>query len=70
MADKREWSPSPSMMAVYSGRVCIGHLLKRGRIGIEAFDIDGRSVGLFGTMHSAIAAVSSREAADVGQKIG
>jgi hypothetical protein len=66
MADK-SFTNSPSVLAVYSGQQCIGHVIRRGRAGIEAFDIEGQSVGLFTTMHDAMTAVSSksREVADV-----
>jgi hypothetical protein len=64
-SNKRKWSPAPNMLAVYSGQKATGFLIKRGRSGIEAFDVDGISVGLFSTMHTAIVAVSSEWAADV-----
>jgi hypothetical protein len=38
---------SPSCLSVYSSRTCIGFLMPRGKLGIEACDVDGRSLGLF-----------------------
>lgn len=52
------------MLSVYvpgaSGRntVCIGHPFLRGRSGVEAFDQDTRSLGLYPDMKSAADAVS------------
>jgi hypothetical protein len=52
-------SPVTSMLAVYSGRNCIGHLFNRGKIGIEAFNSDNQSVGVFRSQHEAVAALPS-----------
>jgi hypothetical protein len=46
------------MLALYSGRECAGFLLKRGRAGIEAFDADDKSLGIFPDQQSAANAVS------------
>ncbi len=45
-------------LSVYDGSRCIGFLMPRGRQGIEAFDADDRSLGLFLTQKSAADAVS------------
>jgi hypothetical protein len=47
-----------SWLAVTDGRACIGHILHRGKRGIEAFDGDDRSIGIFANQHEAIAGVS------------
>jgi hypothetical protein len=49
---------STSCLAVYSGRTCVGFLLLRGRQGIEGFDADDRSLGLFQDQKSAADAIS------------
>ena len=36
-----------SMLVVYDGQVAIGHLLPRGKLGVEAFDAADRSLGIF-----------------------
>jgi hypothetical protein len=36
-----------SMLGVYDGRVCIGFLILRGPAGVEAFDVNNRSLGIF-----------------------
>jgi hypothetical protein len=36
-----------SMLAVFDGQTCIGHLLLRGKVGIEAFNADTKSLGVF-----------------------
>jgi hypothetical protein len=51
-----------SMLAVYDGRTCIGHLLLRGKVGVEALDVNDRSLGLFPDTKTAASAVSARAA--------
>jgi hypothetical protein len=53
--------PNPPMLSVYSGRVCCGFLLNRGKTGFEAFDADQRSLGLFPTQREAAAALPDTE---------
>jgi hypothetical protein len=49
-----------SWMAVLgSNDICIGHAISRGRIGVEAFDINDKSIGLFRTLADAKAALAS-----------
>jgi hypothetical protein len=36
---------------------CRGHVLARGKLGFEAFDIDDRSLGVFPTQDAAINAI-------------
>jgi hypothetical protein len=45
-------------IAVYAGQTCLGFLLPRDKSGIEAFDADEHSLGLFPDQKSAAAAVS------------
>jgi hypothetical protein len=47
-----------SIMAVVVGDRVIGHLLHRGHVGVEAFDRDDRSLGIFPTAAEAAAAIS------------
>ena len=49
-------------LAVFDGRECIGHLLPRGKAGIEAYDRDDVSLGLFPNQKTAADAVSAKEA--------
>jgi hypothetical protein len=46
------------MLAVYAGRRCNGFIFNRGRDGTEAFDADGKSIGLFSNQHDAVGAIS------------
>jgi hypothetical protein len=46
------------MLSVYDGRTCIGFLLSRGKLGVEAFDRHDRSLGIFPNMKAAAGAVS------------
>jgi hypothetical protein len=63
---KRRDATSPhttlSTLSVYDGRCHIGFLLLRGRAGVEAFDADDRSLGLFPDMKTAADAISTRVA--------
>jgi hypothetical protein len=49
--------PTSALVAVYDGRQWIGHLLHRGRDGVEAYDIGIVSIGLYDTMDAAAAAL-------------
>ena len=51
-------------IAVYVGQVCLGHILSRGKTGIEAFDFADRSLGVFSTQKLAadvVAAAAARK---------
>jgi hypothetical protein len=47
----------PHVQSVYDGRQCLGHLLPRGKQGVEAFDANDRSLGLFTDAKAAAGAV-------------
>lgn len=47
------------MLSMYSGQVCIGFLLKRGRQGVEAYDANCASLGIFPDQNQAANAVSN-----------
>ncbi len=49
-------------LAVYDGRVCIGFLLPRGKQGIEAFDSDTKSLGVFPNQQTAADAITRQVA--------
>jgi hypothetical protein len=38
---------TPGMLSIYVGRQCVGHVIRRGKLGVEAYDIDGNSIGMF-----------------------
>jgi hypothetical protein len=48
-----------SWLAVYSGQRCLGHAIWRGKIGVEAFNVDDKSIGLFSTLKDATAALAT-----------
>jgi hypothetical protein len=48
------------VLAVYDGRTCIGHLLNRGKDGIEAFDSADRTLGIYLNLKSACDAIARR----------
>jgi hypothetical protein len=47
----------PVLQFVYSGRVCLGRIVCRGKLGFEAFDADERSLGIFPNLKRAADAV-------------
>jgi hypothetical protein len=50
------------MVPVIAGTACVGFLLRRGREGVEAFDRDERSLGIFPDPIEAAAAVEKSAA--------
>lgn len=57
----REATPAQipmSMLAIYAGRTCLGHVILRGRSGVEAFDADDQSLGIYPNLKSAADAIS------------
>ena len=46
-------NPTPSLLSVYDGTACLGHLLNRGPRGWESFDANDKSFGTFPTMQEA-----------------
>jgi hypothetical protein len=45
----------PAFVSVFDGRDCVGFVLSRGKLGFEAFHINGRSCGFFATTREAAA---------------
>ena len=45
------------LIYVTSGRSTIGHLLSRGVAGVEAYDLNDNSLGIFATQKEAVAAL-------------
>jgi hypothetical protein len=50
--------PSPSSLAIYDGQTCIGHVISRGKSGVEAFDRNDVSIGIYPTKGAAIGALT------------
>jgi hypothetical protein len=50
----------PAFQSVYDGRLCIGHILSRGRLGFEAFTADDLSLGFHPTAKAAADAISAK----------
>jgi hypothetical protein len=50
----------PAFQSVYDGRICLGHILNRGKLGVEAFDANDRSLGVYPNRKTAAAVVSAR----------
>jgi hypothetical protein len=62
---------SSSVLSVYHGGQCLGHVLPRGRqryeaFDIEAFDINDTSLGIYTTRALAIAAAAATTPAEAG----
>jgi hypothetical protein len=51
--------PATGLLSIYSGQQCLGFALARGRQGVEAFDVEGVSLGCFPDQKAAMAAVSA-----------
>jgi hypothetical protein len=47
------------MLSVFDGRVRVGFIVRRERVGFEAFTADDRSLGLFATERDAADAISA-----------
>ena len=56
--------------AVYADQHCIGHLIGRGRHGLEAFDADDKSLGMFPTASDAAKAIETSQLANGGDGVG
>jgi hypothetical protein len=50
---------NPALQSVYAGRTCISFLLSRGKLGIEAFSVNERSLSIFPTLKAAADAISA-----------
>jgi hypothetical protein len=49
-------------LALYDGQRCLGHILSRGKLGVEAYDVDDRSLGLFPNQKAAADALTAKRA--------
>jgi len=49
---------STPMLSVYDNKRCIGFLINRGKLGVEAFDSEQRSIGIFTSQKEAADAIS------------
>jgi hypothetical protein len=59
--------PATGMLSVYDGQRCIGHLIRRGKCGVEAFDLDDRSLGVFASQPEAIKALIAAIRREAGE---
>jgi hypothetical protein len=60
--------PTTGLLSVYDGQTCIGHLLARGRSGVEAFDVNDVSLGVFASQYEAITALIAAIRREAGAK--
>jgi hypothetical protein len=58
LASEALHDPTP-MLSIYDGRRAVGFLILRGRAGVEAFDADGASIGIFPNHRDAAKAVTA-----------
>jgi hypothetical protein len=49
-----------TMLSIYDGQTCIGFVIERGKQGVELFDREQKSLGLFRTQSDDNAAISER----------
>ena len=47
-----------AMLSVYDGQRCLGHIIKRGKRGFEAFNHNDQSLGVFPSDHEAADALT------------
>jgi hypothetical protein len=47
----------PTLRSIYVGRRCVGFMLDRGKVGVEAFDTNENSLGVFPDKKSAADAI-------------
>jgi hypothetical protein len=52
-------NPEPVVVSVFDDRHCIGHVLRRGPRGYEAFDSHDVSLGIYPTKGEAAAALTT-----------
>jgi hypothetical protein len=55
--------PTTGMFSVYDGQQCIGHLMRRGKFGVEAFGANDESLGIYPTQKEAMQALYAAKAA-------
>jgi hypothetical protein len=64
MRTKKPPQPEPSALhSVYSGQALRGHILNRGHT-FEAYDAEGKPLGMFATERDAADAISSQGSAE------
>jgi hypothetical protein len=63
MSRERGHKGSGALAMLYNGQQCVGHLIRRGKCGVEAFDLDDRSLGVFASQFEAIEALYAAKAA-------
>jgi hypothetical protein len=56
-SDPQKREAAPAFLSVFDGRQCCGFVLKRGKLGFEAFQTCGCSLGFFLTTREAAAAI-------------
>jgi hypothetical protein len=67
LRDPKATSTPSLCLAVYSGRECVGHLMLRGKLGVEAYDSNDRSLGLFPNQKAAADAISALGVPDAAE---
>jgi hypothetical protein len=58
-ARRRKDNPDRSLLTVYDGQRCLGYVLKRGPAGVEAFDVNDQSLGVFRDVPAAKNAITT-----------
>jgi hypothetical protein len=53
---------TPRMVPVMAGRTCVGFLINQGPLGVEAYDANEKSLGIFPNAVEAAAAVEKSAA--------
>jgi hypothetical protein len=53
-------APATTMVSVYDGTACLGHVLYRPKVGFEAYDHDDKLIGLFESQRAAADAIMAK----------
>jgi hypothetical protein len=56
----RQTPTNTSWASIFDGQTCIGHVIDRGRVGYESFDVDDISLGVFSLKEAAVESIRSR----------
>jgi hypothetical protein len=55
-------TPASNLVSVYDGTTCLGHMLRKPRIGYEAYNRDDKPIGLFNSQREAANALTDAAA--------
>jgi hypothetical protein len=51
-------TPASNLVSVYDGTLCLGHILRKPRVGFEAYDRNDKPIGVFASQSAAANALT------------